>query len=71
MSVKMCSAYSERQLAESVVMTPCPRKARKGNNRFCREHERAYREILTGIILLGVKDDATGHSTTKSYYRRA
>jgi hypothetical protein len=50
-----CIAFREAWIDKSVVFIPCGQKIKdngykNSKARFCRTHERAYREILLGIL---------------------
>lgn len=57
-----CAAFRESFFDKSVVYVPCsaPVKAEgkdgRSKRRFCITHERAYREILLGILMQGRKE---------------
>lgn len=59
MSEQRCIAYREGTINGSIVYVPCGQKLKthgKAKARFCSTHERAYREILLGILNQGPKE---------------
>lgn len=46
-----CIAMREGYAGKSVTFVRCGRKVKKGKSRFCRIHERAYREIILGVVM--------------------
>ena len=55
MQVGRCIAFKESWVDKSVVYIPCGLKLKNNGyknskQRFCRTHERAYREIILGIL---------------------
>lgn len=46
-----CIAMREGYAGKSVTFVRCGRKVKKGKSRFCRIHERAYREIILGVAM--------------------
>ena len=58
---RRCIAFREGLINGSIVFVPCMEKVRKQKRenwtrRFCHTHERAYREILLGILQEGAKE---------------
>jgi hypothetical protein len=52
-SIERCIAYREGTVNGAVVFVPCGQKPKvhgKARPRFCSTHEKAYREILLGIL---------------------
>jgi hypothetical protein len=47
-----CKAFREEVVNKHVLYVPCGCETER-TRRFCKTHARAYREILTGILMLG------------------
>lgn len=52
---KKCIAFVEWRVNDAVAYRPCNLKVHVKNARFCTVHDKAYRELILGIVVNGAK----------------
>jgi hypothetical protein len=46
---RRCIAFTQ-SAKRPEILTPCPNKVTRKEARFCPQHQKAYREILIGVL---------------------